>query len=313
VDEKVSVIIPVYNAEKYLERCIKAVVGQTYENLEIILVDDGSTDNSGKICDRYSESDDRIKVIHQKNQGQSAARNNAIECATGKYYVFVDSDDSAPFFMVDKLVQSCIKNNCKVSIGDFSVFTGDEPETESDTNDEFSKIISGTDAITMMHTVPGEKYVVMWGKAFESTLFDGIRFPEGRICEDLAVLYRLYDKAGIITIINDVVYRYFRGNEDSSTFLIKDKFYKDVYLALDEEIAYMEKAHPELSYYPKKTYMYWIFDEYKKQYASKNNVGRLKQLHKKYTDLYKSSDVLPKEKFYHVFRYLPNLYCMIKK
>jgi len=90
---KVSVIIPVYNVEPYLERCVKSVVGQTYQELEIILVDDGSKDGSGKLCDKLADSDSRIKVVHQKNQGLSGARNTGIRQATGEYVVFLDSDD----------------------------------------------------------------------------------------------------------------------------------------------------------------------------------------------------------------------------
>ena len=164
-----------------------------------------------------------------------------------------------------------------------------------------------------MHMVADELYVVMWGKLFKRELFAGVCFPEGRICEDLAILYRLFDRAKSVVYSKEILYFYFRDNNNSSTFSIKDKFYKDVFMALDEEIDYMSEKHKELINYPRKTYMYWIFDYYCKLAKSKDKDSeKMKQLHIKYKQLFKASKSLKKEKFYTFFNYMPNLYLKLK-
>ena len=112
----ISVVIPVYNVEKYLEKCLDSVVEQTYRNLEIILVDDGSTDNSGAICDRYAQKDSRVVVIHQKNGGLSKARNVGIDTATGKYISFIDSDDYVGSCYIETLYKEIKPNIINLSI-----------------------------------------------------------------------------------------------------------------------------------------------------------------------------------------------------
>lgn len=111
----VSVIVPVYNVEPYLRKCLYSVLGQTYRDLEIIVVDDGSTDASRAICDEYKSSDSRIQVIHQINKGLSEARNNGIDIATGEYILFVDGDDWIELNTVECLLQACVENNADVS------------------------------------------------------------------------------------------------------------------------------------------------------------------------------------------------------
>ena len=111
---KISVIVPVYNVEKYLTKCVDSIMNQTYKDLEIILVDDGSTDNSGKICDEYVKKDKRFKVIHKKNGGLSDARNVGIKNSTGEYLSFIDSDDYIDNDMIECLYNACIKNNADI-------------------------------------------------------------------------------------------------------------------------------------------------------------------------------------------------------
>ena len=111
MNEKISIIVPVYNVEKYIHRCLDSIIYQTYENLEIILVDDGSPDGCGKICDEYAKQDSRIKVIHQKNGGQSKARNEAMKIATGDYFCYVDSDDYINEKYIERLYDLIIESN----------------------------------------------------------------------------------------------------------------------------------------------------------------------------------------------------------
>lgn len=117
MDEKISVIVPVYNVEQYLERCVDSIINQTYKNLEIILVNDGSTDNSGQLCDELAKKDDRIKVIHKKNGGVSETRNLGIRESNGNYITFIDSDDVVSAKMIEELYSNLLKNGADISIG----------------------------------------------------------------------------------------------------------------------------------------------------------------------------------------------------
>ena len=312
IQKKVSIIIPVYNAENYLARCIDSILNQSYENLEIILVDDGSTDDSGNICDEYKNEDNRIIVLHQKNMGQAEARNNAIQKATGEYYVFVDADDEAPEYMVENLLLNCLKNDSEICIGEYIAFTDSNDYSDKKYIDSNPELYCGYKLLPVMHSYPGEKYVVLWGKIFKADLFKNIKFPKGRIGEDLAVLYKLYDKSERIVLIDHVVYKYFRGNESSSTYSLSERYFKDVYTALDEEIEYLNQRHPELICYPYKTYMYWLFYEYRKLFNSKKDRKYRSKIYRKYCFFYDKNKKLAKEKFYTAFRYFPKLYCFIK-
>ncbi len=315
-DKLVSVIIPIYKVEAYLDRCIKSVVGQSYKNLEIILIDDGSTDNCGSMCDHFAETDSRIKVIHRENGGLSAARNSGLKIATGDYLFFFDSDDVIPSYAIEALLDACIKKSADVSVGDFKMFTSDIPDEDHLYNDSVKAQIttySGSDMIRLMHTFPGERFVVMWGKLFKSSLFDGIEFPEGRINEDLATIYKVYDKTNVTAVIDVPVYWYFRANNNSITFELGSNFYQAVYTDLDEELEYLKNNNPDCIPYAERTYMYWIFDEYKKLYGKGERADYLKELYAKYCSIYDNCKHLPRERFFAFFRYAPKLYCHIRK
>ncbi len=313
-DCKISVIVPVYKVEKYLKRCVDSIINQTYQNLEVILVDDGSPDGCGAICDEYAARDSRVIVIHQENGGQSKARNEAMKIATGEYYCFVDSDDYMSEDLINVLYQMIIDYDAQVSMSGFCNFKNDYV-TDQDIVNSQSEIfeLTGYECIQNMHMVHDELYVVMWGKLFHRSLFENVPFPEGRICEDLAVLFKIFDKCKKVVYTKETLYYYFRGNESSSTFSIKDKFYQDVFLALEEEIQYLHIHHNELVDYPTKTYMYWTFDYYYKLKKKKcEDKEKLRGLHKLFQKLYRECKGLPKEKFYVFFYYMPDLYCLIK-
>lgn len=312
MDKKVSIIVPVYKTEKYIRRCLESLVNQTYNNLDIILVDDGTPDNAGQICDEYADGDSRIRVIHQENAGQSAARNNALKVASGEYFCFVDSDDYIALDMVERLLNLIEKTNADISMIDYQVFTGergDEALEHPVTEEEFMDNIQ---MIRNIHTVKDELYVVMWGKLFKRELFQGIQFSVGRICEDLDVLYKLYDKVKKAVYCDDKLYYYFRGNVSSSTFGLDQKFYDDVFWVLENEIRYIDEKHPELSSYPRRTYMYWIVDFFKKR-GGLVSFGRDRKVYMRYRTLYKESRDMKKEKFFTLFYLLPSIYVLLKK
>lgn len=193
----ISVIVPVYNVEKYLRKCVDSIIAQTYTNLELILVDDGSPDNCGKICDEYAAKDSRIKVIHQKNGGLSAARNAGLDIATGDYIGFVDSDDYIEPEMYYCLHNSVVNSNVKIACcGRFREITNNyckkayscERETVFETKDAFSEIL-----------LQQKIDVSVCDKLFNSNLFYDIRFPIGEINEDAVVAFELIKQSnGII-------------------------------------------------------------------------------------------------------------------
>ena len=177
----ISVIVPIYKVEKYLHKCIDSILAQTYTNLEIILVDDGSPDNCGKICDEYAAKDSRIKVIHQPNGGLSAARNAGLDIATGDYIGFVDSDDYIAPDMYEKLYNALVKNDADMAICDYQRFGNELPYDEMSLTTE---VITGLQAMEKQNTVINCSFVVAWSKLYKSFIFSNVRFPVGKINED---------------------------------------------------------------------------------------------------------------------------------
>ncbi len=179
----ISIIVPVYNAEAYLTRCIDSLCGQTYRNLEIILVDDGSKDASGAICDRYAEQDKRIRVIHQPNSGVSAARNRALSVAHGKYIGFADSDDYVAADMYEKLLTAMLQNDCDVTVCDFE-FVYDDGSRKSNCRRNNQFLCDRKAAI--QNLLRGRYFAGhLWNKLFKAELLQGLTFdPEVKIYED---------------------------------------------------------------------------------------------------------------------------------
>ena len=190
--EKISIIVPIYNVEKYLEKCIKSILSQTYKNLEIILVDDGSPDKCGMICDKYKEIDDRIIVIHQENKGLSGARNTGLKNANGKYVCFIDSDDYINEHMIETLYENLIKTGSDISICDFF-------QVKENENIKIKKIENAVKIMNKQECLKKLLYhkykldIVTWNKLYKQELFNNIEFPEGKIYEDFATIPFLID------------------------------------------------------------------------------------------------------------------------
>ena len=187
---KISIIVPVYKVEAYLDECISSLVNQTYFNLEIILIDDGSPDNCPLICDGWAERDSRIKVIHKKNEGQSKARNVGLNIATGDYIGFVDSDDWIAPEMYEKLLQGF--HNDTISITSCNVLSvrGEKKEPwVSSWKVEKERLISYSDYARKLLTM--EANFTMWSKLYRRDLFEKVRFREGRLNEDSLLVFDL--------------------------------------------------------------------------------------------------------------------------
>lgn len=204
--ELISVIVPVYNVEDYIHKCVDTIVNQTYKNLEIILVDDGSTDNSGKICDELAQTDSRIRVIHKKNGGLSDARNAGIEVAKGEYLGFVDSDDYIDLEMYSVLMKNLKDTGAALATcGRIFVTNGGEvPEI----TENKPVCMSSDQAIKDLFLYNSMVFHAAWDKLYKRELFSDIKFPVGRLFEDAAIMFRIFEKAGKITATKKQMYYY---------------------------------------------------------------------------------------------------------
>lgn len=204
--DKISIIVPIYNVEIYLERCISSIVSQSYSNLEIILVDDGSLDQCPKICDVWAEKDKRIKVIHKKNGGLSDARNVGLKIASGKYIGFIDSDDYIASEMYEKLYQSMVNSNSDVSACSVMMVWENEKHTQLLTS-TINKILDRNQAQKALLDESDLKQPV-WYKLYKAELIKDTLFEVGKQHEDVYWSYQVIGKANTISIIDYVGYYY---------------------------------------------------------------------------------------------------------
>ena len=206
--EWISVIVPVYNVEHYLNRCVDSILAQTYSDLEILLVDDGSTDNSGAICDVYARQDARVQVIHKKNGGLSDARNCGIEHAKGRYFCFVDSDDGIAPQMIEVLYRELLENAADISAVGWKAFDTEAfPSIEE--QEASSKILQPKEAIRQI-LCSEELGDCAWNKLYKCSLFQEIQYPYGRMLEDLGTTYRLFEKCVHIVYCPVPLYFYYQ-------------------------------------------------------------------------------------------------------
>lgn len=239
--ELVSVIVPVYNVEKYLARCIQSVCGQSYQGLEIILVDDGSKDKSGVICDEYAERDGRIKVIHKENGGLGDARNAGVEKAEGKYLLFVDSDDRIHENLVRNTVETAEKNQADMVIFDY---IGEEEN--GNLTDRFTFPFSANRVIE----VAEEKELIMRSCSAVNKLIrrelwkeSGFQFPKGRYYEDLATIPKVMTKTKKIVYLPEVYYYYLMRDGSIMHSRNFEKNYEDRTWAVDQLLEYFEREN----------------------------------------------------------------------
>ena len=237
---KISVIVPVYNVQKYIKKCINSIINQTYSNLEIIIVNDGSTDNSGTICEYYTAQDDRIIFINQENQGLSMARNNALDIATGEYIGFVDSDDWIEPDMFFTLYTIAVENDADISMCNF-YYTHD-----SGYKSPFSNETTGIKVLTGVHKITNNIRIAnnfVWNKLYRRHLFNETRFPKNKLYEDIFLVYKLIDNANKMVTTSQCEYYYLR--RESGITLRKFKLNQ-----FDNTEAYMERYEYISNKYP---------------------------------------------------------------
>ena len=235
----ISVIIPIYNVEEYLYDCVTSVVNQTYTNLEIILVDDGSPDNCPQMCDEWAKRDSRIRVIHKKNGGLSDARNAGIEISTGEYIAFVDSDDYLKLDMLEKLYTAAKRADADIAACGILTCDG-EKQTAWGCKD----MVGTSEQIYALLYNDTAYPVAAWNKLYRRSCWESLRFPVGKTCEDAFTTYQLIHNAERIVMIPEALYCYRirPGSIMTSSFSLKK---------MDEEEAwrcnyqFMEQFYPQ--------------------------------------------------------------------
>lgn len=210
----ISVIVPAYNAEAFLDQCLESIVAQTYRHLEILVVDDGSTDGTGAMCDRWAQRDDRIRVIHQPNGGHSAARNTALETMTGDLVAMVDSDDVIHPEFTATLLDVMQQTLADIAVGGYIPFQGAAPDFPDAIEKGFVRRFTQQEAILAVLYQQGLTHSP-WGRLIKASLFDSVRFPLGIIYEDLAIIYPLLNRCTLVASVGCPLYGY-RWHEGNS-------------------------------------------------------------------------------------------------
>ena len=223
MNDLISIIVPVYNVEAYLDKCISSLVNQTYKNIEIILVDDGSPDNCPFICDRWAKKDNRIKVIHKKNGGQSSARNTALDRMTGQYVAFVDSDDYVCNDFIEKLYNDITTQSADISICGYY-----EVDLINNHNRKViveKRLIVSENDYWKLEIIPQYHMfsLALWNKLFKKEIWNDLRFKLGKYAEDVFAMNKYIPKAHRISIINDALYHYIQRTDSlAHSFGIKN-------------------------------------------------------------------------------------------
>ena len=215
----VSIIIPVYNVCDYLAEALDSVLAQSYRNLEILVINDGSTDGSGKICDDYARRDGRIRVIHQKNRGVSTARNAGLNATTGDLVAFLDSDDRYHDTFIESLVSVLLTENTDMAICRYTVHQTKGTMAYMGTETAYPAMEPGIyDRIGMLRAFADRRAsVYIWHSLYRRELWKDIRFPDGRLFEDFDVLYRIYDSCRTVSVVDQPLYMYRLHPESTNT------------------------------------------------------------------------------------------------
>lgn len=310
-NELISIIVPIYGVEKYLNKSIKSIVEQTYENLEIILVDDGSLDNCATICDEWAKKDKRIKVIHKVNGGIADARNVGIAAASGDYIGFVDSDDYIEKEMYEKLYRTIKQENADIVMCNLEKLEENGTKILLDSPIK-NEIFDGKEAIRRISGDYSWYYIVLWNKLYARDILGDIVFPMGKIHEDEFVFHRIYFKCDKIISIGDKLYNYIRRNGSIMTGAEKIR-HLDAVEAICDRIEFL-KAHGLMEYYPliseriKKIYHYYRLElSFGEVLINKKRVKEIDRLFKKnYFDCNETINL--KEKIKYTF---PIVWCIL--
>ncbi len=265
LDDRISVIVPIYNVADYLDRCVTSIINQTYNNLEIILIDDGSTDNSEKLCDEYALKDNRITIIHQDNKGLSEARNSGLRIASGKYIFFCDSDDYLEIDCLERMLGRLKKDHADiVACGFNSVYDEISKEVQAGgiINDSNPGRWSGRQSVIEMMRNTNVCSVV-WNKLYKKELFESLSFPKGVQNEDEAITYKLLYKAGIVSYMPDALYNYYQRETSIMHENLEERFDFFLRFSLDRIQFFSDNNESELVQHSRISFLEWIKYSYR--------------------------------------------------
>ena len=285
MNKKISVIVPIYNVEQYLDKCVESLVNQTYKNLEIILVDDGTKDKSGEMADLWSIKDDRIKVIHKKNGGLSDARNVGIKIATAEYITFMDSDDYINYRMYEILMNNLEKYNADISVCAVKkVYKEDVVNEKQVVNKEEICVFTSEEALENLLDEGILKQTV-WNKLYKREVIDGIYFEFGKIHEDEFWTYQIFGKCEKIVYTVEQLYYYLQRSGS-----IMDKPFSmsrlDALEARNNRLNYIKQKFPKLEIKAKKSLFFSCLYQYQLMLKCEKIVEQRKyeQVIKKYIE-----------------------------
>lgn len=283
MNEKISIIVPIYNVEKYLSQCIDSILSQTYKNLEIILIDDGTKDSSGMICDDYAKKDNRIKVIHQKNMGLSGARNTGLKNSTGDLITFVDSDDFIDNKMFETMLLSIKENDADI-VECGTIFCDENGNYIKDNTLNEVKIYKNEYQIKEL-LMNEDITTTSWGKLYKRKLFKNFEFPLEKYHEDTFTTYKLLHLSKKTTVLNKGFYHYRQvdGSIMNSSFKLK---HLDSIEATLERSKFIEKNYPEYKKYDYANIVYSCCKVYERillsDFYDKKIIKNLQNLIRKY-------------------------------
>lgn len=254
---KISIIVPVYNVENYLKRCIDSILNQTIKNTEIILINDGSQDRSGDICDEYKKKDNRVIVIHKENGGLSSARNAGLEIATGELVGFIDSDDWIEPDYYETLYNGIIKYNADISVMHFKIVTNYEKiQFATKVKEQWV----GFHRHQAMESFFTDNFIgnSAWNKLYRSNLFKDIKYPEGMLMEDKATTYKLINKSNLVVVNSSRKYHYYLRNDSIMQSNFNRKKFDSLKIHMDQ-IEFVDRNYPEFYELIRARYAYEAF------------------------------------------------------
>lgn len=237
--ELISIVVPIYNVENYLRMCLDSIEHQTYSNIEVLLINDGSPDSSGEICQEYVARDSRFRYFEKENGGLSDARNYGIERSNGKYLTFIDSDDWVEPTYIDDMYQAALKNDSEIVVSNYTLFDVKENHYLIHVwDDYYEETYEGEELINKLPLLERRDYsfVTSWGILFKKELFNNIKFPKGKVIEDSRTNYKLFARSLRSTYINKALYNYRIGRESISS-QVNEKLLIDVLECLLERLA----------------------------------------------------------------------------
>ncbi|MFS0861488.1 glycosyltransferase family 2 protein [Fredinandcohnia sp. 179-A 10B2 NHS] len=317
---KLSIIVPVYNLESYLPKCVESILSQSFSYFEVILVNDGSTDKSGELCDEYAKLDSRVRVIHKENGGIGSSRNAGLEIAKGEYIGFVDNDDYINKYMFEELYKNAIEFSSDIVVCDYlSVEEEQSVDKEKFSFNYSVQNFSNKGALHFIYeNMDKDTFIYPWNKLYKRSLFDDIKYEHGNIYDDETVAHKLLYKSNKVTYIQSELYYYVqrKGSQINSPFSTK-KFGR-VYALKGREEFFRNKNELELHQKALKHYMEVFFWYY---YVAKSNLKgidkelrKLKQtLDNSLIHLMKLKNISTRQKFMCVcFRIHPAMYEFIR-